>query len=208
MKKMFLCSSFKDSYSLLFDFTGESLKGKRVTFFPTASAVEEVTHYVEAAKEAFHQLGMQLETVQIAEQSTEEITKMIKQNDVMYVSGGNTFYLLQELRKHGLDDVLKEEINKGKLYIGESAGSIIMAPSIEYISLMDERQKAPELSSYQGFNEVSRYPVPHVHNTYLGDAAQQILKQYEKTLDLCPLTDEQALLITGEQAVIKTAKSA
>ncbi|MCP1149674.1 Type 1 glutamine amidotransferase-like domain-containing protein [Bacillus pumilus] len=208
MKKMFLCSSFKDSYSLLSDFTGESLKGKRVTFFPTASAVEEVTHYVEAAKEAFHQLGMQLETVQIAEQSTEEITKMIKQNDVMYVSGGNTFYLLQELRKHGLDDVLKEEINKGKLYIGESAGSIIMAPSIEYISLMDEQQKAPELSSYQGFNEVSRYPVPHVHNTYLGDAAQQILKQYEKTLDLCPLTDEQVLLITGEQAVIKTAKSA
>nr|WP_301287600.1 Type 1 glutamine amidotransferase-like domain-containing protein [Bacillus sp. 1735sda2] len=205
---MFLCSSFKDSYSLLSDFTGESLKGKRVTFFPTASAVEEVTHYVEAAKEAFHQLGMQLETVQIAEQSTEEITKMIKQNDVMYVSGGNTFYLLQELRKHGLDDVLKEEINKGKLYIGESAGSIIMAPSIEYISLMDEQQKAPELSSYQGFNEVSRYPVPHVHNTYLGDAAQQILKQYEKTLDLCPLTDEQVLLITGEQAVIKTAKSA
>nr|WP_254107458.1 Type 1 glutamine amidotransferase-like domain-containing protein [Bacillus pumilus] len=205
---MFLCSSFKDSYSLLSDFTGESLKGKRVAFFPTASAVEEVTHYVEAAKEAFHQLGMQLETVQIAEQSTEEITKMIKQNDVMYVSGGNTFYLLQELRKHGLDDVLKEEINKGKLYIGESAGSIIMAPSIEYISLMDKRQKAPELSSYQGFNEVSRYPVPHVHNTYLGDAAQQILKQYEKTLDLCPLTDEQALLITGEQAVIKTAESA
>ncbi len=205
---MFLCSSFKDSYSLLSDFTGESFKGKRVTFFPTASAVEEVTHYVEAAKEALHQLGMQLVTVQIAEQSTEEITKMMKQNDVIYVSGGNTFYLLQELRKHGLDDVLKEEINKGKLYIGESAGSIIMAPSIEYISLMDERQKAPELSSYQGFNEVSRYPVPHVHNTYLGDAAQQILKQYEKTLDLCPLTDEQALLITGEQAVVKTAKSA
>ncbi|QLI77274.1 MULTISPECIES: Type 1 glutamine amidotransferase-like domain-containing protein [Bacillus] len=207
MKKMFLCSSFKDSYSLLSDFTGESLKGKRVTFFPTASAVEEVTHYVDAAKEAFHQLGMQLEIVQIAEQSTEEIAKMMKQNDVVYVSGGNTFYLLQELRKHGLDDVLKEEINKGKLYIGESAGSIIMAPSIEYISLMDERQKAPELSSYQGFNEVSRYPVPHVHNTYLGDAAQQILKKYEQTLDLCPLTDEQALLITGEQTVINTAKS-
>ncbi|EDW20021.1 Type 1 glutamine amidotransferase-like domain-containing protein [Bacillus pumilus] len=207
MKKMFLCSSFKDSYSLLSDFTGESLKGKRVTFFPTASAVEEVTHYVEAAKEAFHQLGMQLEIVQIAEQSTEEIIKMIKQNDVVYVSGGNTFYLLQELRKHGLDDVLKEEINKGKLYIGESAGSIIMAPSIEYISVMDDRQKAPELSSYQGFNEISYCPVPHMYNTYLGEAAQQIMEQYEQTLDLCPLTDEQALLITGEQAEVKSDKS-
>lgn len=206
MKKMFLCSSFKDSYSLLSDFAGESLKGKRVTFFPTASAVEEVTHYVEAAKEAFQELGMQLETVQIDEQSAEEIAQMIKQNDVIYVSGGNTFYLLQELRKHRLDDVLKEEINNGKLYIGESAGSIIMAPSIEYISLMDEQKKAPELSSFQGVNEISCYPVPHLHNAYLGEAAQQITEKYQQTLDLCPLTDEQALLIRGEQAEVKSVK--
>ncbi|MGA4709874.1 Type 1 glutamine amidotransferase-like domain-containing protein [Bacillus safensis] len=204
MKKMFLCSSFKDSYSLLSDFAGESLKGKRVTFFPTASAVEEVTHYVEAAKEAFQQLGMQLETVQIDEQSVEEITQMIKQNDVIYVSGGNTFYLLQELRKQRLDDVLKEEINKGKLYIGESAGSIIMAPSVEYISMMDDQEKAPELSLFQGFNEISRYPVPHMHNAYLGEAAEQIIEKYQETLDLCPLTDEQALLVTGEQAEVKS----
>ncbi|MER3126925.1 Type 1 glutamine amidotransferase-like domain-containing protein [Bacillus pumilus] len=207
MKKMFLCSSFKDSYSLLSDFTDESLKGKRVTFFPTASAVEEVTHYVEAAKEAFHQLGMQLETVQIADQSAEDIRKMMEQNDVIYVSGGNTFYLLQELRKHRLDDVLKEEINKGKLYIGESAGSIIMAPTIEYISLMDDQLKGPALSSCQGFNEISYYPVPHMYNTYLGEAAQQIMEQYEQTLDLCPLTDEQVLLITGEHVEVKSVKS-
>ncbi|KML13570.1 peptidase S51 [Bacillus safensis] len=207
MKKMFLSSSFKDSYSLLSDFAGESLKGKRVTFFPTASAVEEVTHYVEAAKEAFQQLGMQLETVQIDEQSAEEIAHMIKQNDVIYVSGGNTFYLLQELRKHCLDDVLKEEINNGKLYIGESAGSIIMAPSIEYISMMDDQEKAPELSSFQGFNEISRYPVPHMHNAYLGEAAQLIIEKHEQPLDLCPLTDEQALLITGEQAEVKSVKA-
>ncbi|WP_366203942.1 Type 1 glutamine amidotransferase-like domain-containing protein [Bacillus safensis] len=204
MKKMFLCSSFKDSYSLLSDFAGESLKGKRVTFFPTASAVEEVTHYVEAAKEAFQKLGMQLETVQVDEQSVEEITQMIKQNDVIYVSGGNTFYLLQELRKQRLDDVLKEEINNGKLYIGESAGSIIMAPSIEYISMMDDQEKAPELSSFQGFNEISRYPVPHMHNAYLGEAAQLIMEKHQQTLDLCPLTDEQALLVTGEQVEVKS----
>ncbi|UYO34890.1 Type 1 glutamine amidotransferase-like domain-containing protein [Bacillus zhangzhouensis] len=206
MKKMFLCSSFKDSYSLLSDFTGESLKGKRVAFFATASAVEEVTHYVKAAKEVFQQLGMQLDIAQI-EESTEKIIQMIQQNDVIYVSGGNTFYLLQELRKHRLDDVLKEEINNGKLYIGESAGSIIMAPSIQYISLMDDREKAPELSSFQGFNEISRYPVPHMHNAYLGDAAQQIMEKHQQTLNLCPLTDEQVLLIRGDQAEVKSVKA-
>ncbi|MBG9910411.1 peptidase S51 [Bacillus xiamenensis] len=204
MKKMFLCSSFKDTYSLLSDFAGESLKGKSVTFIPTASEVEEVTHYVEAAKEAFHQLDMHIETVQMAEHTAEEMTRMIEKNDVIYVSGGNTFYLLQELRKHGLDHVLKEEMSKGKLYIGESAGSIIMAPNIEYISLMDDQEKAPELLSFEGFNDMSSYPVPHMHHAYLGEAAQQIIKKYQETLSLFPLTDEQVLLITGEQAEVKS----
>ncbi|PCK20432.1 peptidase S51 [Bacillus pumilus] len=206
MKKMFLCSSFKDSYSLLSHFAGESLKGKSVTFIPVASAVEEVTHYVEAAKEAFHQLEMQIETVDMGKQSVQEIACRIESNDVIYVSGGNTFYLLQELRKHHLDSVLKEEMSKGKLYIGESAGSIIMAPSIEYISLMDDQQKAPELSSFQGFNEISVFPVPHRHHAYLGEAAQQIIEQYQHTHALCPLTDEQVLLITGEQTEVKLAQ--
>lgn len=206
MRKMFLCSSFKDSYSLLSDFVSESLNGKSVTFIPIASAVEELTHYVEAAKEAFRQLNMQIEMVDMDVQSVKDITRMIEKNDVIYVSGGNTFYLLQELRKHRLDQVLKEEIKKGKLYIGESAGSIIMAPSIEYISMMDEQQKAPELSSFQGFNEISGYPVPHMQNEYLGEAAQQIVEQYQHTLSLWPLMDEQVLLVTDEQTVVQSVK--
>ncbi|MGG0626322.1 Type 1 glutamine amidotransferase-like domain-containing protein [Bacillus altitudinis] len=204
MKKMFLCSSFKDSYSLLSDFAGDTLKGKSVTFIPAASEVEEITHYVDAAKEAFHQLEMSVETVQLPEQTVQEITQIIGKNDVIYVSGGNTFYLLQELRKHGLDRVLKEEIGKGKLYIGESAGSIIMAPSIEYISLMDDQEKALELSSFKGFDEINSYPVPHINNPYLGEAAQHIIEKDQNTLSLCPLTDEQVLLVTGEQTEVKT----
>ncbi|MBJ8056643.1 Type 1 glutamine amidotransferase-like domain-containing protein, partial [Bacillus cereus] len=77
MKKIFLCSSFKDSYSLLSDFAGETLKGKSVTFIPVASEVEEVTHYVDAAKEAFHQLEMRVETVQLTGQTVQEITQII-----------------------------------------------------------------------------------------------------------------------------------
>jgi dipeptidase E len=37
MKKLFLASSFKDVANLLENFANESLKGKTVTFIPTAS---------------------------------------------------------------------------------------------------------------------------------------------------------------------------
>ena len=36
-RKLFLASSFKDVAKLFADFTGEELKGKSVTFIPTAS---------------------------------------------------------------------------------------------------------------------------------------------------------------------------
>ncbi|WP_252346614.1 Type 1 glutamine amidotransferase-like domain-containing protein, partial [Listeria monocytogenes] len=39
-------------------------------------------------------------------------------NDFIYVTGGNTFFLLQELKRTGADKLILEEIAKGKLYIG------------------------------------------------------------------------------------------
>lgn len=52
------------------------------------------------------------------------------------VAGGNMFYLLQELKRTGTDKLLADEINKGKLYIGESAGAILTAPDIGYSAEM------------------------------------------------------------------------
>lgn len=49
MSKLFLSSSFANVIDLFSEFMGE-LRGKKVAFIPTASKVEEVTFYVEAAK--------------------------------------------------------------------------------------------------------------------------------------------------------------
>ncbi len=49
MKKLFLSSSFKDVAGLFENFE-KDLKGKTVTFIPTASVVETVTFYVKCGK--------------------------------------------------------------------------------------------------------------------------------------------------------------
>ena len=46
---------------------------------------------------------------------------------------------MDQLRKTGTDELLKKELAKGKLMIGESAGAIICAPTIQYIAQMDEK---------------------------------------------------------------------
>ena len=55
----------------------------------------------------------------------------INEFDVMYMMGGNTFYLLNIIRKTGFDKNIKEFINSGKIYVGSSAGSEILGNSID-----------------------------------------------------------------------------
>ncbi len=54
--------------------------------------------------------------------------------DAVYVSGGNTFHLLNEARIHGFDTWVKENIET-KIYLGTSAGSILATPTIEIASV-------------------------------------------------------------------------
>lgn len=91
MLKMFLASSFIDVVELFEKFADEDLQGKTVTFIPTASIPEEVTHYVNTAREGFKKLGVVIEDLDVAVGSPEEIKEKLERNDFIYVSGGNTF---------------------------------------------------------------------------------------------------------------------
>jgi len=48
----------------------------------------------------------------------------------MYMCGGNTTYLLQQMQETGAFDLIVERVHGGKPYIGTSAGSIIAGPKI------------------------------------------------------------------------------
>lgn len=50
---------------------------------------------------------------------------------VIYVCGGNTYYILDRLRKTGIKNFIKKSTKKNILYVGLSAGSMVMAPDIE-----------------------------------------------------------------------------
>nr|WP_302470577.1 Type 1 glutamine amidotransferase-like domain-containing protein [Vagococcus proximus] len=182
---------------------GESLVGKTMTFIPTAGKVEEIKSYIEEAFNVFKSKGMEVTVLDISLSSFEECQTTIEQNDLIYVSGGNTFYLLEELRDKGVDKVLTDEITKGKTYIGESAGAIILSPTIDYIEKMDDKTKAPHLKSSQGLNVVNFSPLPHVGHKYLGEYASDISDNYHGKEELVPFSDDQLIIVNSESYAIK-----
>ena len=202
MRKLFLASSFSEVVSLFPKFAGEEIKGKRITFIPTASLVEEVCFYVDDDRKAFEELGIIVEELEITTASPDKILEILNRNDYIFVSGGNTFYLLQELRRKGADILITEQIRAGKLYIGTSAGSIILCPDIEFVKEMDYNHTAPELQSFTGLNIVDFYILPHYLDFPFEEITQNIVKKYGKKLDLRPISNKQVITIAGNRIEI------
>ena len=205
-EKLFLSASFRDVAELLPGFIDGLPTGKRVTFIPTASLHEKVNFYVKAGRKSLEKLGFIVDELEISTASSEEIASKIQGNDVIYISGGNTFFLLQELKRTGADVLIKEQIKLGKLYIGESAGSVIAAPSVSYMQDMDNASSAKDLDSFDALSAVDFYPIPHYTNFPFAKVAAQMVHKYAD-LPICPISNREVILVEkGEKRVVDVSK--
>ncbi|MDM1404729.1 Type 1 glutamine amidotransferase-like domain-containing protein [Myroides marinus] len=201
---MFLTSSFCDVASLFSEFAAEEVKGKKVTFISTASIVEEYVGHVENDQKAFEALGIIVDTLEISTATLAEIKAKLIENDYIFVSGGNTFYLLQEMRRSGAEQLIKEQIALGKVYIGTSAGSVIMSPNIEYLEAMDDKSKATSLKSYKGLEQIDKYLLVHYQNFPFTEAADQIYAEYKDKLPLILLSNHQVLTVKNQVLEVRS----
>ena len=195
MKKMFLASSFADVADLFVKFTDGQCGGKTITFIPTASLPEEVKFYVAAGKETLENLGIIVDELEISSATKEEIAGKLQGNEYIYVTGGNTFFLLQELKRTGADRIIIEQIKSGKPYVGESAGSIVLSRNIEYVKDMDDLTAAPTLSSFSSLGLVDFYPLPHHTNCPFKETVENIISNYAGKIELCPISNTQAIIV-------------
>ena len=201
MKKLILVSMLYQVTDLVKIIKPE-LVGKTVTYIPTAGIVEETGGMIEDETNTLESLGLTVDVLDVSAASYESIVNSLTKNDIIFIGGGNTFFLLQELRRSGADKILVQEVNKGKLYIGESAGAVIACPDIGYCSGMDSPEKAPELTDYTGLGLVDFYIVPHIGNKEMGEAAEKAVEEYNSKLDLKIITDRQIIQVDGENLKI------
>lgn len=179
-----------------------SLKGKVIAFIPTASIHEEYTQYVEEGKEAFASLGFIVRELEITQCDSKEIKPALDGCDYIYISGGNTFFLMQELRRNGVDKLIVEQIRGGKPYIGESAGAMIVAPHIGYAKEMDDPiAQTPNFKDFKGLGLVDFYPVPHFNSFPFEEETRRIEQAYCH-LPLKPIGNGQAIVVKGENISI------
>lgn len=202
--KLFLTSYFKCVASLLTNYI--HCEGKKVVFINTASKHEKVNFYVKADKNALLKLGFIVEELDVSVEEAVSIQEKIETCDCVFVEGGNTFYLLQELKRSGADKMILDHIQNNKMYIGVSAGSIVISRSIEYVKHMDDPTCALELNGeYSSLGAINFCIVPHFSNPPFKNAADRIIKEYINCLTLYPISNNQAVVVDGDKIEVITA---
>jgi dipeptidase E len=133
-------------------------KPSTVAFVRTASKVCSDIGWLEAERAILVDAGFYVTDVFDLNASTRSL---LERSDVIFLGGGNTFILLSEMRRSGLDVFLIQMHQAGKILIGESAGALVLGPTIDPIRFIDEPEKAPDLTDFRGLGLFDFFPAVH-----------------------------------------------
>lgn len=111
------------AFQVIKDFLGS--EPTNIGFFPFASVDQNYEGYADAVRKAIHGSAITIKTV-----LPSGTISVLENADAIMVGGGNTFKLLHDLYELKLLDLMREKLKNGTPYIGWSAGSNILGPTI------------------------------------------------------------------------------
>ena len=178
MKKLVLHSDQIQGYKEV-DLAFMELLGKkdlRLAYIPSQSDLQR--KYFNQKVEWYKQFGItDLLYFDVDKGYDEKKIDELLACDAIFLSGGNTYYFLNSLKKREFLPKLREYVRTGGILIGVSAGSIIMSKTIDITTLHDENTIG--LKDYKALGLVDFEFFPHLnHNMkqYLEDLKKYSIK--------------------------------
>ncbi len=175
MKKVILFSKLTENNTneLLENIFPIEIKNKVVAYMPSdgwnikEKYTQEWINYTKKYNADFLLINNSLNT-------EDEYQKLLKAN-ILVISGGNTYILLNNLRKSGLDRAIKEYIKKDDYILaGMSAGALVLTPNIKVCEFRDGLNTL-NLENLTGLNIVDFEILPHFTEQEFGDIYNRYL---------------------------------
>ena len=198
MKRLFLSSAFNQVADKLVQLIPNP-KGMKAVFVPTAKEPYADTPWADLDFKKLQDLGFEVSEYDIKGRTEDQICSDLKNIDVIFVCGGNSFYLLYHAKISGFDKAVVRLVDEGKIYIGSSAGSSITGPNIELTKTIDKLEAAPDLKAFDALNLTNFIVLNHMNNPKYTEKNQKILREYKGPITLVPINDDQAVLVEGDQ---------
>ncbi|MCL5410500.1 MAG: Type 1 glutamine amidotransferase-like domain-containing protein [Patescibacteria group bacterium] len=192
MKTIVLLSHSSEAQEWLNNFLHEK-KVKKIAYIIDAKGprLSVEPDYIFEDKVSFEESGFEVKSIELGALNPEEVEEKFKDCDAVFVKGGNTFWLLNAIKKSGFDKIAHKLVDKGIIYIGESAGSYVACPTIEMANWKNSDKNIIGLKDFTALGLVPFLVTAHYRKEYEHVIQPEIAKcKYEVKI----LTDHDLIL--------------
>lgn len=173
-------------------------KNHAVAIVTTATEEKENNKYAQLAKKQFSEIGfLHIDFIDLETEPDKDFTEY----DIIYVCGGNTFKLLKFAREANFKSSIENLLKRNGVYIGVSAGSIIVGPSIEIAGEVAADKNEIGLEDLTGFGITNLIVLPH-YSPEIEEETKVFEAKYGVAVER--LSNSQAVLIeNGRKTIIE-----
>ncbi len=178
----------------------------RAVFVPTAANPEKGDReWVEQEMNTLRNLNFcSFDSIDIAHVPSQVWRPLFDQADVIGIGGGNARYLLAWLRISGLADMMREYL-KTRVYMGISAGSMVMAKTVSFSSLgILYYERTEKFIDDKGLGFVDFEIRPHFNSPGFPKVRLDYLKKLAKKnpKSFYAIDDNSAVMVEGKKVSV------
>jgi len=175
-------------------------RGKAALVITADNEYKEKNYHVERLTKELEALGLSVECFDYDTQHPHELLTY----DVVEMIGGNPYYLLNSIKIHGFDDVLKT-FAEDRILIGCSAGSLVITPNLNLVNAYSPEMNTVGLSGLSALCLTDVQILPH-YNKFLKryNAFEEKCIQYEKdnNCNVVRINDGESVIINKDNLYV------
>jgi dipeptidase E len=211
MKLILASSGFRapESVQKCIEFVGKPANGINFAVINEAMIAEYGDHrwFLDDMDSIRNNFGGNIEFVNLQVLDINEVEKRLNEADVIFVAGGNSDYLSTVYEKTGFSKILPKLL-KTKVYIGSSAGSLVLGHRPYYKTQTDIYQEKQYTDKYQ---EIVDFTVlPHLHSPYFdrkgrggSDKDGWVIEDSEnENVPVYAISDDAAVVVDGNKVEV------
>lgn len=163
------------------DMAGKDMSLVKALFIPTAAINADAIEVLPKCMSDLLKCGILNKNITVYDLHAGMSTEDLQQYDVVYICGGETYYLLERINETGFNKSLMEYIQKDGLVIGVSAGSLIFANNIpNNLGLIDTKL---DVHFVEGEN-LGKVAYPLKDNIRLTNTAALVIRDFPDGMEI------------------------
>jgi len=208
MKKLFVASTStvhgKGYLEYILPPLSDFFKGVHEILFIPYARPSGLTYeaYTEIAKEAFEKIHINIRGIHEYSNSIDAINNA----KGIFIGGGNTFLLVEQLYKNKLISAIKNVVENGVPYFGTSAGSVVTGITMQNTNDMPIIYP-PSFNTFKllNFNLNCHYIDPDVNSTHMGETRETRIHEFHmiNKIPVLGLREGSWLEVEGGKVILK-----